>query len=217
METTREQVLRFVRGRREATVAQLAAAFGLSQQAVRRHIDTLRAEGLIDSRLERHGVGRPNQVFFATELGEELSPTYVHALSRLVRRLAATDQLGAEDRSGRQVLETAFAGIAVEVANDHRAEVRGQTLDERVAQVSRALESEGIVDGWRKEDDVFHLHNGECPYLRLAEMTDAPCHADRQSIELLVGVAVEQTSRIVDGAATCEYIVRPEPAQQKDP
>ncbi len=206
METTREQVLRHVRGRREATVAQLADVMELSQQAVRRHLDGLRADGLIDVRLERHGVGRPALLFFATERADEPSgKTYLQLLSRLFRHLEHEG-----DGSGRQVLDRVFAGIAAEVAADHESEISGETLDERVAQVSHALEREGILDGWRKEAGVYQMLNSGCPYLHLAEMSGAPCESDRQSIELLVGSPVEQTRRIVDGAPVCEYIVRPQ-------
>ena len=217
METTREQVLRYVRGRRQATVAQLAAALELSQQAVRRHLDGLRADGLIDARFERHGVGRPALLFFATERGEELSGrAYLQLLSRLFRHLGKLDASEVGGASGQQVLDTVFAGIAVEVAADHAGEVRGATLDERVAEATRAREREGIVDGWQKEEDgSFQVINGECPYLRLAEMSDAACRSDRQSIELLVGASVEQTKRIVDGAAVCEYIIRQRPVETK--
>ncbi|HEY4685434.1 MAG TPA: hypothetical protein VII57_05240, partial [Dehalococcoidia bacterium] len=131
--------------------------------------------------------------------------------SRLFRQL---DQLDADQiggRSGRQVLDSVFAGVAGEVAADHAAEVRGATLDERVAEASRALEREGIVDGWHKLEGVYQIVNNECPYLRLAEMSEAACRSDRRSIELLVGAPVEQTRRIVDGAPVCEYIVRPQP------
>ncbi len=111
--------------------------------------------------------------------------------------------------SGRQVLDQVFSGIATEVAADHESEVRGATLMERVAEASRALEREGIVDSWKQEDGVFQMLNGECPYLRLAEMSDAACRSDRQTIELLVDGQVDQTKRIVDGASVCEYIIRP--------
>jgi DeoR family transcriptional regulator, suf operon transcriptional repressor len=208
VESTRDQVLRLVRGRRDVTVAQLAEALDLSQQAVRRHLDSLRADGLVDVRIERHGVGRPALLFFATERGEE-GRTYLQLLSRLLRHLDKLETVDVQGASGRQVLESVFAGIAQEVAADHFAEVRGRTLEERVAEASQALEREGIVDGWRKVDDVFEVINGECPYLRLAEMSEAPCHADQHTIELLIGVPVEQTKRIVDGSPVCEYIIRP--------
>jgi predicted ArsR family transcriptional regulator len=207
VETTREQVLKRVRGHKQATVAQLAQALGLSQQAVRRHLDGLRADGFVDVRVLRHGVGRPSWVFYVTERGEEVSGrTYLQLLSRLLRHLD-------NGEPGRAVLEQVFAGIAEQVAADHKAEVQGESLDQRVAEVSRALEREGIVDGWRKEGNVYQLLNSDCPYLRLAEMSDAPCRSDRQSIELLIGAQVEQVRRIVDGAPVCEYIVRPAPVQ----
>lgn len=210
METTREQILRLVRGHREVTVAQVADTLGLSHQAVRRHLDGMRADGLLDARQERHGVGRPAVIFFATERVEELSGRpYVQLLSRLFRHAEKTAD--AEGASSRQMLDRFFAGIAEEVAADHSSEVRGETLDERVAQTSLALESEGIVDGWRKDGGVFTIVNEECPYIRLAALSDAPCRSDRQSIELLVGAHVEQTSRIVDGSPVCQYVIRQEP------
>ncbi len=194
-----------VRGRKEAHVADLADALDVSHQAVRRHLDGLRADGLIDSRQVRHGVGRPSLVFFPTELGDERSGrTYLQLLGRLFRHFENDDG----DAAGRETLDYVFSGIAAEVAAEHVAEVRGITLDERVPQVSHALEEEGIVDGWHKEGDSFHMLNSECPYLRLAEMSDAPCHSDRRSIELLIGQPVEQTSRIIDGAPVCEYVVQ---------
>ncbi|MGE0056510.1 MAG: helix-turn-helix transcriptional regulator [Dehalococcoidia bacterium] len=207
METTRDQILRIVRGHREATVSQIAETMGLTHQAVRRHLDGLRADGLIEARLERHGVGRPSLLFSVTDRGDETAGrTYLQLLSRLFRHIEKEPE-----GERKQMLEEMFSGIAQEVAAEHVSEVRGQTLDERVAQVTRALEGEGIADGWRKDGDVFHIHNGECPYIRLAALSDAPCRSDRQSIELLVGAAVEQTRRIVDGAPLCEYVIRPEP------
>jgi predicted ArsR family transcriptional regulator len=206
VETTRDQVLRIVRGHKEATVSQIAETLGLTHQGVRRHLDGLRADGLIDAKLVRHGVGRPSMVFSATDRGDETAGhTYLQLLSRLFRHIEKEPE-----GERRQMLEEMFSGIAREVAAEHVAEVRGQTLDERVAQVTRALETEGIADFWTKEGDVFHIHNNECPYLRLAELSDAPCRSDRQSIELLVGTSVEQTRRIVDGAPVCEYVIRPE-------
>jgi DeoR family suf operon transcriptional repressor len=212
VESTRDQILRHIRGHREVSVAQLAESLGLSAQAVRRHLDGLRADGLIDVRQERHGVGRPALLFFATQRGEELGGrTYLQLLSRMFRHLEKLDGGQVSGASGQEVVDKVFAGIAEEVAADHKSEVRGETLDQRVVQVSRALQSEGIVDGWNKDGDVFHLVNGECPYLRLAEMSEAACSADRHSIELLVGADVEQTRRIVDGSPICEYIVRAQP------
>lgn len=208
METTRDQVLRLVRGRREATVGQVAAALGLSQPAVRRHLDGLRADGLVDVRLGRHGVGRPSLVFFPTEQAEELAGRqYLRLLTRVFRSLDRMGEAEVSASSGAEILERAMAGVALEVAAEHRPEVRGRSLGERVAETGRALRSEGILDAWEQEGTAFRLVNHDCPYLKVAEVSAAPCHSDRQAIELLVGAAVEQVRRIVDGAPVCEYVV----------
>jgi predicted ArsR family transcriptional regulator len=211
VESTREQILRYVRGRRDTTVAQLADSLHLSQQAVRRHLDGLRADGLVDVKQERHGVGRPTLLFYTTERGEELAGrTYLQMLTRLFKHLEKLDGSQVSGADGHQVLELVFSGIATEMAADHIGEVHGSTLDQRVDEVSKALEREGIVDSWEKLDNgTYHIVNEECPYLRLAELSDAACKSDRKSIELLIGADVEQTLRIVDGASACEYIVRP--------
>lgn len=209
METTREHVLRLVRGHRELTIAQIAEALGVSQPAVRRHLDGLRADGFVDVRLERHGVGRPSLVFFPTERGEEgAGRQYLQLLTRLFRRLDNMDEATVGGKSGREVLEGALAEVAYEVAAAHEAEAAGRTLAERVERASEALKTEGIVDGWRQDGEGFRILNGECPYIRIAEMTDAPCRSDRQSIELLVQANVEQIRRIADGQPVCEYIVK---------
>ncbi len=213
MESTREQILRYVRGRRETTVAQLAESLQLSQQAVRRHLDGLRADGLVDVRQERHGVGRPTLLFYTTERGEELAGrTYLQMLTRLFKHLEKLDASQVSGSDGKQVLEQVFSGIASEMAADHIGEVRSSAMDQRIDEVSKALEREGIVDSWEKLDNgTYQIVNEECPYLRLAELSDAACKSDKRSIELLIGAEVEQTLRIVDGAPVCEYIVRPQP------
>ena len=87
-------------------------------------------------------------------------------------------------------------------------------LEERVAQTSDALKDEGIVDHWRRDDDGFHLMNTTCPYRKAAELTDAPCHVDHRTVELLVGAPVQQVSRMVDGYTMCEYVVQDRQANE---
>jgi predicted ArsR family transcriptional regulator len=131
-------------------------------------------------------------------------------LTRMFKHLEKLDASQVSGADGQQVLEQVFSGIASEMAADHIGEVHGTTLDQRIDEVSKALEREGIVDSWEKLDNgTDHIVNEECPYLRLAELSDAACKSDRRSIELLIGADVEQTLRIVDGAPACEYIVRP--------
>ena len=215
MESTREQVLHLLQARGDATVAALAEALGVGQASLRRHLDHLRVDGLVDVRLEHHGVGRPSFVFYPTEKGTERTPAgYSRLLSRLYAGLRSLDQAQVRGRDGAEVLRTTFGAVAEQVAQEHQAEVAADSLEGRVAQTSHALQSEGIVDGWTEREDGYHLTNSACPYRQAAMANHGPCELDRRAIELLVAAPVRQIGRIVDGQAICEYVVAPERQKQ---
>lgn len=208
MESTREQVLHVLRARGGATVAAVGEALGVGQASVRRHLDHLRVDGLVDVRSERHGVGRPAFVFYATEAAEERTPAgYSRLLSRIYNGLSALDERQVRGRDGAQVLRKVFEGVAEQVAHEHKSDVASGSLEGRVAEASRSLEREGIVDGWAKEGERYRLTNSACPYKLTALTTHGTCELDRKTIELLLGAPVRQVSRIADGRPACEYIV----------
>ncbi len=203
MKTTRDTMRELLAARGEATVADLAGALGMNAANIRRHLEVMRAEGLVDVSIQRHSLGRPSYIYKLTERAEELSAHYPRLVNRMVRTLAALP-----DGAGTAVLEQVFDGVAEDVAGAHRPEVTGATLRERVAQTSVALKDEGIVDHWRQEADGYHLMNTTCPYRKAAEASDAPCHADHKTVELLVGAPVEQVTTMIGGHSICEYVVR---------
>ena len=208
MESTREQVLHLLQARGPATVAALTDELGVGQASVRRHLDHLRVDGLVDVRMERHGVGRPAFIFYPTEQADERSPAgYPRLLSRLHQELRALPEGQMPGRDGAEVLRALFEGVAGQVAREHKEEVAAQSLEGRVAETSRALQGEGIVDAWAKAGDGYHLTNSACPYRQAALAGNGTCELDRRTIELLIGSPVQQVSRIADGKRACEYIV----------
>jgi len=206
MKLTRELIRDLLSARSEATVGQIASELGLNQANIRRHLEVMRAEGLVDVRIQRRDVGRPSYVYRLTERAEEQSAHYPRLVNRLFRRIAALPEDQAA--TGRQLLVQVFDGVAEDIAGTYRLQVTGSTVEQRVAETSIALKDEGIVDHWRKDADGYHLMNTCCPYRKAAEASDAPCHADHRVVEMLVGMPVDQIGRMVDGQPSCEYVVR---------
>ena len=206
MKSTREQMRDLLAARGEATVADITGQLGLNAANIRRHLEVMRAEGLVDVRIQRHEIGRPSYVYRLTERAEELSAHYPRLVDRMFRRMASLPDDQAA--SGRHFMAQVFDGVADDIAGAYRTQVTGATVEQRVAETSISLKDEGIVDHWRKDADGFHLMNTSCPYRKAAESSDAPCHADHRVVEMLVGAPVEQVSRMVDGKPMCEYVVR---------
>lgn len=203
MQGTRDQVLQLVMERREARVEDLAEALGITPAAVRRHLDHLRADGLVDVRSVRQATGRPYHAFFPTERAFGALPLgYADLLERMLRSMGGREDI--TDAVAEQMAET--------VAARHRAELAGVAAGdpkERIVHVTESLKREGILEGWRAADDGFHLVNRTCPYRKAAEVSTLPCESDRRTIEKLLGEEVQLIHRIVDGAPVCEYLVEP--------
>ncbi|MGE3076313.1 MAG: helix-turn-helix transcriptional regulator [Dehalococcoidia bacterium] len=204
MQGTRERILESIVERREIRVEDLAAELSITTAAVRRHLDHLRADGLVDARAVKQATGRPYYIYFATEKAtQSVPPAYADLMERMLKGLGEHEE----------VIAGVMASVAESVASKHRHEVMGLSEEDRVAQVTNSLRAEGILEAWRSEDDGIHLINGRCPYHKAAEISKLPCESDRKAIELLLGHDVEQLNRIVDGASCCEYLVRNEPAR----
>jgi len=208
---TKAQILQLLRGWGEGTVARLAEALDMSPAAVRRHLDGLRAEGLVDARPQRQAVGRPSFLFYPTERAEELfSGGYSRLLGRMFQGLLELRPEEVSGQAGDEVLGRVFEGVAEHLAEQYGPQVVGETLEERVPQATRALEAEGILDRWDQGPEGFRLTNSACPYRRAALATDQACSADRLAIQLLLRRPVEQLGRVVEGHPCCEYVVREE-------
>lgn len=209
MQGTRERILDIIIHHRDARVEELAAELEITQPAVRRHLDKLRADGLVDARPVRQLTGRPYYAYFATAQATPGIPAaYSGLLEGMLRGLGESDD----------VVTSVATRVAESLASRHREEVGDISAAapvKRVEQVTESLRTDGILESWHAEGDGFHLVNGACPYMRAAEISKLPCESDRKAIELLLGLDVTQLNRIVDGSPICEYLVQPgrEPEQ----
>jgi predicted ArsR family transcriptional regulator len=204
MKDTREQVIELLRQHGELTVAELAEKLGIAAPAVRRHLDILAGEALVEYRTVRQHTGRPYFAYSLTERAVERDSTgYSRLVERLLREVSALD--GGEP--GGRLLETVLARMSEHLAEEHRGQVRGATLEERAASLVRALAEEGLLDSIEVREDGVHLINSICPYRRAALTNSALCRSEQRTIALLLGTEVEQVSRIADGRPRCEYVV----------
>ncbi len=214
MQKTRDEVVRILNERGEASVAELAEAIGVSKGSIRRHMDIMVADGLLGTQLVRQGRGRPLTRYSLSEAGEEQSSSehYSRLLDRMSPALAALPSEAVDGRSGAAILDELFDQIANAVAEEHAPRVTAEHLEGRVEQVTDVLREEGILDEVRDTGEFFVLRNSGCPYRSTAAETHACCAADRRAIELLLGAPVEQITTLAAGGERCEYIVRKDEA-----
>ena len=214
MEQTRDAVIRLLQERGASTAADLANEIGVSTGSIRRHMDIMVAEGLLDTELVRQRRGRPVTRYALSERGEEETSgaSYSRLLDRLYPALASMSADEVSGRDGGELVNLLFDRVGASIAREHAPRVTAEVFDDRVQQVTEALQDEGILELVELRDDMVVLRNSTCPVRSCAEGNHAMCDADRGAIEALLGMPVVQASTVAAGGEACEYVVQRPPA-----
>ena len=209
MTGTRDKVLRTLLTHPRSTINDIADAVGISPISVRHHITSLQVEDLVVCDEERHGVGRPRQLFSLTEAGVEQFPTrYVKLTLRLLKRLKET--------MPEPLVNNLFAQMAQELANDIAGDVdtSSLTIDERLALILEILRQEGFSIEWEKVENQILIHEASCPYYFIGQDHPEICTVDQVLISTLLNLPAEKTKCILNGDVVCTLAI-PTPVPQE--
>jgi len=199
----RGDVLVAVKKSQPITANELAAEFGLTANAVRRHLKELEAEGLVGCARQIRGVGGPRLAYSLTEAGEALFPrAYDTTLTTLLDTVR-------EQRGPDGVVEL-FRAQWERVAAGAKDELSTLPLNERTQLLSELLSSYGYMAESDTPPDggeaLIREHN--CVLRAVAEKFPEVCVAEERFLAEFLGAVVERRKHIASGASCCEYCVR---------
>ena len=183
------------------TARELADQFGVTPNALRRHLKELEAEGTVRYRREIRGVGGPVFAFSLTESGERLFPQgYDSALSAVLDLVR--DKLGSEG-----VVEI-FTQRWREIAGKHKSELDSLPLNERTERLAELLTSLGyMAEAGGKSESTLKEHN--CAIRAVIDRFPEICIAEERFLAEVLGAHVTRQSHIAAGANCCEYCIHP--------
>jgi DeoR family transcriptional regulator, suf operon transcriptional repressor len=200
--STRERVLQTLLKNHRCTVNELAEAVDINPISVRHHIAKLQADGLVTSEEERHGVGRPRQIYFLTESGLEHFPTrYMRLTIRLLEQL--------KEHMPSAMVGQLFSEMAASLVQDYADEARvsGLTTEQRLELVRRLLKEEGFDIEWEKKGEEYHIREGSCPYFHVGQNHPEICWVDQTLISTVLDLPAEKVKCVLDGDTYCTYVV----------
>jgi DeoR family suf operon transcriptional repressor len=199
---TRQKVLHTLLKNHRCTINELAEVVEINPISVRHHISRLQAEGLVDSEEEKHGVGRPRQVYFLTESGLEQFPTrYLRLTIRLLEQL--------KENLPSKMVDQLFSQMASDLVEEYAqtANMQGLTIEQRLEMVDDLLREEGFDLEWEKKDDQIFIREVNCPYLHVGQNHPEVCMIDQTLISSVLDLPAEKVKCILDGDNQCTYVV----------
>ncbi|MEU8352746.1 MULTISPECIES: metalloregulator ArsR/SmtB family transcription factor [Streptomyces] len=209
---TRNRVARSILDHGPSTAAELAERLGLTQAAVRRHLDSLAAEGVVEPRQQRvygsRGRGRPAKVFALTDCGRDaFDQAYDTLAADALRWIAQT--AGGGEMGEAAVSAFARARLAAQ-AEGYREAVEGAAPAGRTEALAKALTADGYAatarsaPGPRQGEQLCQHH---CPVAHVAEQFPQLCEAETEVFSRLLGTHVQRLATIAHGDGVCTTFV----------
>jgi predicted ArsR family transcriptional regulator len=215
---TRERVARSILEQGPSTAAALAARLDLTPAAVRRHLDHLVADGVLEAREPRatsqtRGRGRPAKVFAITEAGRDrFDQQYDDLALQALRFLAET---GGDDAV------RAFADRRMSFIEERFADVLATDPQLTPAEaLARVFSDEGYVAGVRElplvgQTGGQQLCQQHCPVSHVAHEFPQLCEAETAAISRVLGRHVQRLATIAHGDGVCTTCI-PAPRTTND-
>jgi predicted ArsR family transcriptional regulator len=200
---TRARVARLILELGPCTAASLGTRLGLTPAAIRRHLDNLLADGLIETRMARaqhsRGRGRPARLFVITDAGRS---AFEHAYDDL-----ATSALRFLAETGGPAAVAAFARRQLTDLADRYAPVVAEAAPERQVQaLARALSADGYAasaTGAPAGGTGEQLCQHHCPVAHVAAEFPELCEAETEAFSRLLGTPVQRLATIARGDGVC--------------
>jgi predicted ArsR family transcriptional regulator len=209
--TTRRELLLLLRTRPGITVNELAKALSLSVVAVRRHLDALVGELLVEQvPAARAGVGRPASGWRLSPAGLEVFPRRYDALA-----LDLLEDLAEE--AGADVVNAVLARRTEKLVTQYEAELDGLTDPaDRLRAIASLRDQAGYLTECREgEDGDVLLVENNCAVHRVAAAHSEICTMELVLFRRVLGpdVDVTRVSHTMAGDPVCCYRVCPRSAQ----
>ena len=192
------------------SAARTADELGLTVAAVRRHLDAMVAEGVLELRepnpARRRGRGRPAREFVVSTAGHDaMASGYDELAVAALTHLAEVQGAGAV--AGFAERRFAALGERLAAAVDPAA-----PAPERVQALAAALAAQGYSASARPVGrgtaaEGMQLCQGHCPVRRVAEAFPELCEAERRAFERVLGTRVQRLATLAHGDHVCTTFV----------
>lgn len=201
LSSTRDQILHMLKVKGGLSVSEMASQLGITEMAVRRHLNTLERDNLIQSTLVRQAMGRPTHVY-------SLSPEADERFPRNYQDLALDFLTDIQETEGVDKIDQLFRRRENRLEQHYRSHMQGD-LEERVAALAELQNERGYMVEWEKDENgTYVLREFNCPIAQIAQQFQQACNCELSLFRRVLDADVEQTSCMAKGGEHCVYEIR---------
>ena len=195
---TRDAIARSILENGPSTASTLSKRLALTPAGIRRHLDLLVADGILEARDPRvgstRGRGRPSKVFLMTDEGRsQFEHTYDDLAVAALKFMAA--------HSGDHLV-TAFAESRAEDI-ERKATPFLAKRTKKIDALASFLTEQGYAASVEKRGTGEEICQHHCPIAHVAAQYPQLCEAETQAFSRLLGTHVQRLATIAHGDGVC--------------
>lgn len=204
--STRDQILSLLKMNKQLTVSEMANDLDITEMAVRRHLNTLERDSIIETKLVRQAMGRPTNVYSLTKTGQEMFPRNYATLTVDILR-------DIEDISGKEMIHQLFERRKERLKEKYSSRFTDHlSLDEKINELVRLQNEQGyMVELQKNQDGSYIFKEYNCPISEIAQEYPVACNCELSLFQELLGnEEVDcEACMAVDAETHCFYKIKP--------
>ncbi len=210
LSNAKQRVLEHLKRADGATAGEVSDALGITEAAVRQHLDALAEQGLVQHRAEPRARGGRGRSPLEWEVAPAAAARFADRHGQLTVELldAIRDALGPDGLE--RVIETR-GEQQLEAYRAHMPSAADASLVRRVRALARQRSKEGYMADVHRDGDAVVLVEHHCPICTAATACRGLCRSELEVFQAALGpdVVVERTAYLLDGDTRCAYAIRP--------
>ena len=200
---TRDAIARLILEHGPATASTLSQALALTPAGIRRHLDLLIADGILEAREPRNssarGRGRPSKVFLMTDQGRaQFEHTYDDLAVSALKFMAS--------HSGEHLVVAFAEARAQDIeskATEYIEQNKKSPKGDKVALLAEFLTDQGYAASVEDRGLGEEICQHHCPIAHVASAYPQLCEAETQAFSRLLGTHVQRLATIAHGDGVC--------------
>ncbi|MCY7859347.1 transcriptional regulator [Bacillus sonorensis] len=200
--STKDKILELLKKEKQLTVNQLSNYLGITETAVRKHLNVLERDSLLTISEVRQPMGRPLLVYSLSPKAEELFPkNYEHMAVEFLHDL--------KELHGEDIIDYLLEKRSERQKNSYLPNMRGKTASEKIEELTTIQNGKGyMADVTKIDDETYEIVEHNCPIFAVAKEFKKACACETEMFKKVLGT--EQVKRLTcraDDGDHCRFLV----------
>lgn len=209
---TREVIARSILENGPSSALALSERLGLTPAGIRRHLDALVDEGLIEPReprIREVGRGRPSKVFVMTDFGRaSFEHSYDDLAISALRFIAQRDGVRAFAQTRADEMERKFAKqTEALLAKSPRSKSAENSEKVMISALADFLSGEGYAASVHQLPIGVEMCQHHCPIAHVAAEFPQMCETETEIFSKILGTHVQRLATIAHGDGVCTTVI----------